>query len=81
MVATNAGGVPEIVSHGETGWLVEPGQPARLVEAVGRLLADGAQAVQFGESGRRVVEDRFSLHNHVHQVQSLYQELMGVCCE
>lgn len=81
VVATDAGGVPEIVSHGETGWLVEPGQPARLVEAVGRLLADGAQAVQFGESGRRVVEDRFSLHSHVHQVQSLYQELMGVCCE
>jgi len=81
VVATDAGGVPEIVRHGETGWLVEPGQPDRLAEAIGSLLADRAQAIQFGESGRRVAEDRFSLESHVHQVQSLYQELMGVCCE
>jgi hypothetical protein len=31
--------------------------------------------------GRRVVENRFSLQGHVHHVQSLYHELMGVCCE
>jgi glycosyltransferase involved in cell wall biosynthesis len=80
VVATEAGGVPEIVKQGETGWLVEPGQPDRLAEAIGSLLADRAQAIQFGESGRRVAEDRFSLHRHAQQVQSLYHELMGVCC-
>ena len=80
VVATEAGGVPEIVKQGETGWLVEPGQPDRLAEAVGSLLADRAQAIQFGESGRRVAEDRFSLHRHAQRVQSLYHELMGVCC-
>jgi glycosyltransferase involved in cell wall biosynthesis len=81
VVATDSGGVPEIVSHGETGWLVEAGHPDRLAQAVGRLLCDGTEARQFGESGRRVVENRFSLQGHVHHVQSLYQELMGVCCE
>ena len=80
VVATDAGGVPEIVTHGETGWLVPPRQPDRLAEAVHEILVHGEQAGQFGLAGRRVVEDRFSLDRHVSQVQSLYHHLTGVCC-
>lgn len=80
VVATDAGGVPEIVRHGETGWLVKPGQPERLAEAVGELLDNGERIVQFGAAGRRVVESRFSLQRHVQHVESLYRNLTGVCC-
>jgi len=80
VVATDAGGVPEIVRHGETGWLVAPGQPDRLAEAVRQLLADGEQSGRFGLAGRRVVEDGFSLERHASQIQSLYHHVTGVCC-
>jgi glycosyltransferase involved in cell wall biosynthesis len=80
VVATDAGGVPEIVRHGETGCLVPPGQPGRLAEAVQQLLANNELCRRFGLAGRRVVEDRFSLQGHADQIQSLYHHLMGVCC-
>ena len=80
VVATDAGGVPEIVRHGETGWLVTPGQPDHLAEAVQQLLANGEQSRRFGLAGRRVVEDSFSLQGHANQIQSLYLHLTGVCC-
>ncbi|NWF72436.1 MAG: glycosyltransferase family 4 protein [Nitrospirae bacterium] len=80
VVATDAGGVPEIVKHGETGWLVAPGQPDGLAEAVRQLLANGEQCGRFGLVGRRIVEDCFSLDRHASQIQSLYHHLTGVCC-
>lgn len=39
VIATDAGGVREILTHGETGWLVKPGDPAALAEAVLRVRA------------------------------------------
>jgi glycosyltransferase involved in cell wall biosynthesis len=80
VVATDAGGVPEIVKDGVTGCLVEPGQPDRLAESVQQILAHSERSRQFGLAGRRVVEDRFSLQGHADQIQSLYHHLTGVCC-
>lgn len=39
VIAANAGGVPEIIRHGETGWLTLPGDPGALAEAVGVVRA------------------------------------------
>jgi L-malate glycosyltransferase len=80
VVATDAGGVPEIVRHGVTGCLVAPGRPDRLAESVQEILAHSDRSRQFGLAGRRVVEDRFSLQGHADQIQSLYHHLTGVCC-
>lgn len=77
IVATNAGGVPEIVVHGETGLLVPPGQPKALAEAVVRLLEDPARAGRLGVAGRRRAKDTFSLSQHVGAVEALYSEVLG----
>lgn len=46
VIAARAGGVPEIVAHGRTGWLVEPGDAAALASALRGVLTDpGAAAV------------------------------------
>jgi glycogen synthase len=60
VVASRVGGIPEVVQDGETGWLVEPGDPAALAGALQAVLADPARARRMGEAGRRRVEAHFS---------------------
>ena len=52
VVATNAGGLPEIVEDGVTGFLVPVGAPNRLAKAIGKLVADPALRRRMGEQGR-----------------------------
>ncbi len=75
VVATDGGGVPEIVRHGETGLLVPPGRPANLAQAILTLLNDSAYAATLGVAGRERVEREFSLSRHVAAIERLYQEL------
>lgn len=76
VVATDAGGVPEIVIQGETGLLVPPAQPRPLAEAVLALLKDPALAARLGAAGRRRAETEFSLARHVEAVEALYRALL-----
>jgi len=77
VVATDAGGVPEVVIHGETGLLVPPAQPRPLADAVLTLLSDPDRARRLGEAGRLRVVAEFSLSRHVEAVEALYKELLG----
>jgi glycosyltransferase involved in cell wall biosynthesis/SAM-dependent methyltransferase len=75
VVATAAGGVPEIVVDGETGLLVPPGRSDALANAVRSLLSDSAHAEAMGRAGRLRAEREFSLARHVRHVEALYAEL------
>ena len=76
VVATDAGGVPEIVVPGETGLLVPPGDATAMARAICALLKDPARSAQLGAAGRRRVEAEFSLARHVAAVEALYAELL-----
>jgi glycosyltransferase involved in cell wall biosynthesis len=52
VVATTTGGIPEVVTDGETGLLVPPGDAPALSEAISRLLLDPRAAASLGEAGR-----------------------------
>lgn len=52
VVASRVGQLEQIVTHGETGLLVEPGNPAALAAAIDLLVADSAQARTWGRAGR-----------------------------
>lgn len=80
VVATRAGGVPEIVVPHETGLLVPPADPPRLTEAMLDLLSHPSHATKYGEAGRRRVEEHFSLRQHVQAVEQVYHDVRGVCC-
>jgi glycosyltransferase involved in cell wall biosynthesis len=76
VVATNAGGVREIVKAGHTGVLIPPSDPQSLAQAVQGLLANPLLATYLGDSGRRRVEQCFTLDRHVQAVGALYESLM-----
>jgi glycosyltransferase involved in cell wall biosynthesis len=77
VVATNAGGVPEIVRDGETGILVPPADPAAMAAVVVSLLLDPAAAARLGAAGRRRAEAEFSLARHGDAVRALYRDVLG----
>ncbi len=77
VVATRIGGVPEVVEHGVTGLLVEPGDVVGLAEAVVSLLQDPALRRRLGEAGRRRAEERFDQRRLIAHMQGAYRELLG----
>jgi glycosyltransferase involved in cell wall biosynthesis len=60
VVAARAGGVPEVVTHGETGLLVEFGDVAALADALGSLVGDRDWARRLGESGQALVRSGYT---------------------
>ncbi|MFH0764089.1 MAG: glycosyltransferase family 4 protein [Candidatus Omnitrophota bacterium] len=68
VVATNVGGVPEVVKDGKTGFLVPAGDSGRLAEQIIRLLSNKDLRQAFGIAGRRWVEERFNLEDRVEEL-------------
>ena len=65
VVATRHAGIPEVVVDGQTGLLVDEGDVQAMAAAMERLLQDSALCVRFGTAGRRHVEQRFTLEQHL----------------
>jgi starch synthase len=77
VVASAVGGIPEVVAHGETGYLVPPGEPGALAEALSRLVADPGGRAALGAAGRRRVEERFDVERMRRRHVELYTELLA----
>jgi glycosyltransferase involved in cell wall biosynthesis len=76
VVASSAGGTPDIVVDGETGWLVPPADPDALAQALDAALAlDEAARVRLGKACRARVEDRFSLAAMRQRILALYSDV------
>lgn len=75
IVATNVNGCPEVVSEGETGFLVQPGDAPTWAARVSQLLEHPALAAQMGRNGRRRAERVFALDVTTTRIKQLYQGL------
>ncbi|MDQ2674799.1 MAG: glycosyltransferase [Chloroflexota bacterium] len=74
VVASAVGGIPEVITSGVDGLLVEPADPAALTAAVSRLLSDTALRRRIGDAGYRTVAERFSIDAQVRRIESVYDE-------
>jgi len=77
VIATRAGGVPEIIEDGVSGLLVEPCDSAALADALKALAGDPARRAEVGRAARARAERAFSLPKHVEAVQNIYDELLN----
>jgi glycogen synthase len=77
VVATDVGGIPEVVEDGVTGYLAPPSRPDRLAAALRRLLDDPAAARALGRAGRRRVEERFTWDRVAEDTERVYREAVG----
>lgn len=76
VVASNAGGIPEVVVHGQTGFLADVGDVESMANYAIDLLANEEKLRQMREAARRRVEDRFDSELIVPQYEAFYREIM-----
>ena len=76
IVATNVGGIPEIVKDGVTGLLVPPKDSQTLAEKIIYLLTHRNEAQKMGENAKAWVEKNFSVDKIVNSYVSLYESLI-----
>jgi glycosyltransferase involved in cell wall biosynthesis len=76
VIASNIGGIPELVVHEETGLLFPPGDSAALRQCMTRLMDDAALRRGYGAAARARIENRFSLNQHNAALLRLYQTVI-----
>ena len=76
VVATTAGGIPDKVVPGVTGWLVPPGDAVALAGALRAALAGSDRLPVMGTAGRAVVEQRFAWPAVTDRLLALYDEVL-----
>ena len=76
IAATRAGGIPEVVEHGDTGMLSPPGDHVALAENIVRLLSDADFAASLAARGRMRVEE-FSVARMVERTIDVYGSVLG----
>jgi glycosyltransferase involved in cell wall biosynthesis/protein-tyrosine-phosphatase len=73
-VATAVGGVPEVLEHERTGYLVPPGDPAQMAARLIMLLESRERRQRMGRAGRQAVEERFSFVERTRTLERLYEK-------
>jgi glycosyltransferase involved in cell wall biosynthesis len=77
VVATRVGGIPDLVAHGVSGLLLEPGRPAALAQAIVSVLTDATLRARLREAAHREVRC-YSTDAVVAELEALYRKL-NVC--
>jgi len=77
VVASAAGGTPEVVHDGETGLLVDPGDTDALARAFGRVLDDADLRASLRAGADELLAERFSHERMIDEYESLLQEVAG----
>ena len=76
VIASNVGGLPELVEQGKTGWLVEPESPAALADAILEAASNPGRLCEFGRNARERAS-QFSIERTVEQTERLYLRLLA----
>ena len=76
VVATDVGGIPDVIINGETGVLVKKNNPRDLSEAIVCLLSDNKKRMELGEKAREKIQDTLSLENTTKETIKLYESSM-----
>ncbi|MER3632422.1 MAG: N-acetyl-alpha-D-glucosaminyl L-malate synthase BshA, partial [Blastocatellia bacterium] len=77
VIATRIGGLPEVVSDGETGFLSDVGDVEKMAADVIRLLSDEELRSRMGRRGRELAVERYSTERVIPQYISLYERVIG----
>ncbi|HET9199852.1 MAG TPA: glycosyltransferase family 4 protein [Dehalococcoidia bacterium] len=75
-IATQAGAFPEVISDREAGWLVPPGNPVALADAIAMFLSSPVLRERFGRAGREHIVRKFNWRRAADETLAVYEEVM-----
>jgi len=75
VIASNVGGLPEIIRHGENGMLVN-NVAEEIAGAIRDLLGDPARARRIGMAGRHTVMEQFTVDHMVRRTMEVYRQVL-----
>lgn len=75
VVATNAGGIPEVVTEGKSGFLVESADPKALADRILELLRHPSLAKKMGEMGKREAKMKFNIKDMINDLEMTYESV------
>jgi glycosyltransferase involved in cell wall biosynthesis len=76
VIASDVGGIPEVVIDGETGILTPPGDVNKLAEAILKLASDGRLRENMGKFGHRFVTEKYEWSRSLDTMTELYERLI-----
>ena len=77
VIASNMGGIPELVDHGVDGLIFEAGNADELAACMRQLIDNPDMAAEMGRRGRAKVEERFSIEKYMELLLGIYDRLLG----
>ncbi|MDM8520985.1 glycosyltransferase family 4 protein [Anaerolineales bacterium HSG6] len=75
IIGTNSGGIPEIIDHSVTGFVVPPNRPEILAQAMITLLQNKAVATKMGQKGKERVKSYFTIDKYTNDIENIYHNL------
>jgi glycosyltransferase involved in cell wall biosynthesis len=76
LIAAESGGNPEIIRHGETGYLVRPDDPDAFAERAVALLRDAGARASIAASAREDAVARFGMQRHAQSIMQIYDNIL-----
>lgn len=76
VVATNSGGTPELLAHGELGWLYPPGDVDTLTDMLAELLCRPDAALAKAELAHAIAREKYSHISECEKIEAIYDELI-----
>jgi len=76
VIANDAGGTKEIVEHNKNGYLITGESVQDIAEMIIRLIEDNELRKQFGETGKTIIHEKFSLEKMGRSFEELYDEVL-----
>src|SRR5205085_2273353 len=76
VVATAVGGIPEVVTDGEVGYLVAPGDAAAMAEKLSRLIEDHELRAELGRKGYERILQRYDIRTLTRRWEQIYDGLL-----
>jgi len=77
VVATPVGGISDFVQNGKNGILIPPDDPVAIADAIRLLLEDEKTRIKFGQEGRNLVIECFSVEMVVRKLCRIYEQLVN----
>lgn len=77
VIASNLGAMADLVKHGQTGLLFEPGNPKDLADKIMWMLEHEDECIQMGKNARRVFEEEFTAEKNFEILMGIYKRVIG----